>query len=92
MSKDNKQDDSSAGEGMNGEELIKRTFLGVNQAEINKGDKIRVFKGDLNGLNGTVISIENGYVIFKPIIPGQKFSDNLKLDSSFVVKYFEPGD
>jgi hypothetical protein len=30
MSKDNKQDDSSAGEGMNGEELIKRTFLGVN--------------------------------------------------------------
>jgi hypothetical protein len=41
-------------------------------------------------LTGTVITIENGYVLFKPSIEG--FTDNLKLESTFVVKYFEPGD
>ena len=41
-------------------------------------------------MNGTVITIENGYVLFKPSIEG--FQENLKLDASFVVKYFEAGD
>lgn len=75
---------------MKGEELIKKTFLEGNSTEINKGDKIRVIKGDLNQLNGTVITIENGFVIFKPNIPG--YTENLKLDATFVVKYFEAGD
>lgn len=73
-----------------GEELVRKTFLQGNNSDINKGDKIRVIKGDLNGLYGTVISIENGDVLFKPNIEG--LNDNLKLNSDFVVKYFEPGD
>ena len=37
------------------------------------------------------MSIEkNGEVIFKPVIEG--FDQNLKLQSEFMVKYFEPGD
>lgn len=44
----------------------------------------------MNGLTGTVITIENGNVLFKPNIEG--LNDNLKIEASFVVKYFEPGD
>jgi hypothetical protein len=44
----------------------------------------------LTGVHGTVITIENGYVIFKSDIPN--FTDNLKVESSHVSKYFEAGD
>jgi transcription elongation factor SPT5 len=87
ISKNVDKDDPSE---ITGEELIKRTFLSANNSDINKGDKIRVIKGDLNGLYGSVITIENGDVLFKPNIEG--FDENLKLSSDFVVKYFEPGD
>lgn len=60
-----------------GDELIKKTFLTGNSSDIAKGDKIRVIKGDLNGLYGTVVTIENGDVIFKPIIEG--YEGNLQL-------------
>jgi ribosomal protein L24 len=66
------------------------TFLTNNNSDIQKGDKIRVIKGDLNGLYGTVVTIENGDVVFKPSIEG--LDDNLKLNVEYVVKYFEPGD
>ncbi len=59
-------------------------------SDIAKGDKIRVIKGDLVGLYGTVVTIEEGSVLFKPIIEG--YEDNLKLPSDQLVKYFEPGD
>jgi len=73
-----------------GEELIRRTYLSNNNSDIQKGDKIRVIKGDLNGLYGTVVTIENGDVVFKPGIEG--LDENLKLNIEYVVKYFEPGD
>ncbi len=72
------------------EEQIKKTFIDGNSIEITKGDKIRVIKGDLNGLDGTVITIEDGFVVFKPNIEG--FAQNLKQETSCITKYFEPGD
>lgn len=75
---------------LTGEQLIRMTFLQGSKADINKGDKISVIDGDLNGLSGTVVSIENGDVLFKPNIDG--FDDTLKISSDFVIKYFEPGD
>ena len=70
-----------------GEDLIKRTY---QSNDIQKGDKIRVVKGDLTGLDGTVITVENGDVVFKPSLEG--IDENLKLNIEYVVKYFEPGD
>jgi len=49
---------------------VKKTFLEGNSNDITKGDKIRVVKGDLSGLDGTVITIEDEYVTFKPNIEG----------------------
>lgn len=85
----NEQDDFSEDE-LKPDELIKKSFLEGNAVDITKGDKIRVTKGDLNGLTGTVVAIEDNQVIFKPNM--EDFNENLKLDTSFVVKYFEPGD
>lgn len=58
------------------EEAIRKTFIDGNSIEITKGDKIRVIKGDLNGLDGTVITIEDGFVVFKPNL--EEFNQNLK--------------
>jgi len=41
-------------------------------------------------LSGIVITIEDGQVIFKPLL--EDFNDNLTLEKTFVVKFFEPGD
>ena len=58
-----------------------------------KGDKIKVIKGDMNGVKGTVISIEEGgSVIFKPINIPQTKIPSLSVDISILTKYFEPGD
>jgi ribosomal protein L24 len=62
---------------------------GGGSSDINKGDKIRVVKGDLTGLDGKVITIEGSDVLFKPSIEG---IEDLKIPMEFVVKYFEPGD
>ena len=37
-----------------------------------------------------MVALEDNQVIFKPNM--EDFNENLKLDTSFVVKYFEPGD
>ena len=70
--------------------MIKKTFLEGNSTEINKGDKIRVIKGDLNGLSGSVVTIENNNVHFKPNI--ENYDQTLMIDSTYVVKIFEAGD
>jgi transcription elongation factor len=85
----NEGDDISEDE-LKPDELIKKSFLEGSSVDITKGDKIRVMKGDLNGVTGTVVALEDNQVIFKPHIEG--FDDNLKLETNFVVKYFEPGD
>lgn len=36
------------------------SIMDGGSADIAKGDKIKVTKGDLTGLNGSVITIENG--------------------------------
>ena len=52
------KDDSSGDEGITAEDLIKKTFLlEGSSTEICKGDKIRVVKGDLSGMNGRVVQI-----------------------------------
>ena len=57
-----------------------------------KGDKIKVTKGDMNGVKGTVISIEEGGTVnFKPINISSQFQ-MLSVDISILTKYFEPGD
>ncbi len=70
--------------------MIRKTFLQAGSSDINKGDKIRVIKGDLLNTLGTVVAIEQGDVIFKPHIEG--FDQNLRLNCELVSKYFEPGD
>jgi transcription elongation factor SPT5 len=50
-----------------------------------------VIEGELQGAMGTIQKIENDQVIFKPTnLDG--FVDNLGIDHSFCVKYFEQGD
>lgn len=61
--------------------------------EICKGDKIRVIKGDLNGINAIVTGIEKdqGFILCIPTnYPG--LTDQLRVEANTVVKYFEAGD
>ena len=50
--KSSKDDINQIDETITGEELIRKTFMQGSSSDINKGDKIRVVKGDLNGLYG----------------------------------------
>jgi transcription elongation factor SPT5 len=70
--------------------LFKRTLLQGGSSEINKGDKVRVISGDLQSISGTVITIEDGFILMKPNIEG--IDENIKINSEHVSKYFEPGD
>jgi transcription elongation factor SPT5 len=93
VSKRGHKDDSSGDEAITAEELIKKTFvMPGSQTEICKGDKIRVIKGDLTGINGQVLSVESdtGFIIFKPNFEG--LDQDLRIEASNVVKYFEAGD
>ena len=93
LSKRGHKDDSSGDEAITAEELIKKTFvMPGSQTEICKGDKIRVIKGDLTGINGQVLSVESdtGFIIFKPNFEG--LDQDLRIEASNVVKYFEAGD
>ena len=56
----NKNDnDEFSDDEIKAEDLIKKTFLESNPVDIAKGDKIKVIKGDLTGISGTVITIED---------------------------------
>ena len=56
-----------------------------------QGDKIRVVEGELQGATGIIQRFENEQVVFKPTnLDG--FEDNLGIEKTFVVKYFEQGD
>jgi transcription elongation factor len=58
----------------------------------SKGDKISVIKGDLTGLKGTVIAIEeSGILTFKPM-GIEQLEKPLQIEIGCVTKYFEPGD
>jgi transcription antitermination factor NusG len=59
MNKNEGNDDSSDDE-LKVEDLIKKTFIDANSVDITKGDKIRVIKGELIDLCGTVVTIEDG--------------------------------
>ena len=49
------------------EKVIKTAHMRGGTTVYTKGDKIKVNKGDLNGVKGTVIAIEEGgLVTFKP--------------------------
>ncbi len=61
--------------------------------EICKGDKIKVVKGDLTGINATVTGIEKeqGFVRCIPTnYPG--FNEEMRVEANTIVKYFEAGD
>ena len=49
------------------EQVIKRTLKQGGKTVYMKGDKIKILKGDLLGMIGTVIEIESGMVTFKPL-------------------------
>ena len=74
------------------EDIIKQTLMRGGTTVYTKGDKIKVTKGDMNGVKGTVISIEEGGTVnFKPINISNQFQ-MLSVDISILTKYFEPGD
>jgi len=57
-----------------------------------KGDKIQVTLGDLSGLKGTVVAIEeSGMITFKPL-GIKELTKPLQIELANVTKYFEPGD
>lgn len=56
-----------------------------------KGDKISVIKGELNTMKGTVLSIDEGFVQFKPI-GFDKITKPLRIEVSNIAKYFEASD
>lgn len=62
--------------------------------EICKGDKIRILKGDFNGIEATVTAIEkeDGMIRCLPSnVPG--FNDEIRVESTTkFVKYFDAGD
>jgi len=74
------------------QKAIQQTLMQGGNTVYTKGDKIQINKGDLMGIRGTVISIEEGgMVTFKPIgFP--ELEKPLQIDLGFVSKYFEPGD
>ena len=45
------------------EDVIRKTLAGGGTTVYTKGDKIQVNKGDLKGLKGVVISIEEGGLV-----------------------------
>jgi transcription elongation factor SPT5 len=74
------------------EDVIRKTMMKGGTTFFTKGDKIRVHKGDLTGIKGTVISIEEGgLVTFKPMNLAE-LKRPLQIDISMLTKYFEPGD
>jgi hypothetical protein len=58
--------DSSDDEGV--QEVIRSAMLQGGSSMYAKGDKISIIKGDLTGLKGTVVAIEeSGNLTFKPM-------------------------
>jgi len=84
--------DYASDDDLNVEEAIKQSLLQGGATVYAKGDKITVNRGDLKGLKGAVVAIEEGgQVTFRPMgIPG--LSKALQIHISLVSKYFEPGD
>lgn len=74
------------------EAVIKKTLFQGGSTEYAKGDKIQVNKGDLNGIKGVVVAIEEeGLITFTPT-GYPELTKPLQIDNSMVSKYFEPGD
>lgn len=67
----------------------RRFFKSDHSGEVAVGDKIRAVKGELLGAQGIVQGLEGeNQVVFKPTnLEG--FEDNLCIDKTFVIKYFE---
>ena len=74
------------------EGVIKRTLLHGGTTEYAKGDKIQVNKGDLNGIKGVVVTIEEGGLVTFTPTGYPELTKPLQIDISMVSKYFEPGD
>ena len=67
-------------------------FKRDSTSEITVGDKIYITGGELQQVFGTVVNFEDGgaTVVFKPAnIEG--FTENMNIERSLVVKYFENG-
>lgn len=56
----------------------------------NKGDRIRITKGNLIGITGKVVSQDNGLVSFTADVEG--INDILEISEKYVSKRFMPGD
>ena len=65
LDKNKGETENDDNDSLDGDELIRKTFLTAGSSEVNKGDKIIVIKGDIVGVKGVVTAIEQGDVIFK---------------------------
>lgn len=72
--------------------MIRRTLLHGGTTEYAKGDKIQVNKGDLNGIKGVVVTIEEGGLVTFTPTGYPELTKPLQIDIGMVSKYFEPGD
>jgi len=73
------------------DEKINLMLLKEKQSSgISKGDKVRVNKGDLTDLKGTVISMNGTLVTIQPI--SDQIKHNLTFPVSDLDKYFQMGD
>ena len=75
------------------EDVIRKTLMKGGTTIYTKGDKIKAIKGDLTGIKGTVLAIEEGgLVTFKPLNLPALGDKPLQIDISMLTKYFEPSD
>lgn len=70
---------------------IKQTIEAGGATQYTKGDKISVTRGDLCGLKGTVLQIDENMIQFKPLDMPQ-LTRPLIIDVGSICKYFEPSD
>lgn len=71
------------------------SILSINEAnskrsKFNKGDKVKIIKGNLNIESATVVSHNNNVVTVVPNIQG--FSSEIDIPESYCIKTFLPGD
>lgn len=81
---------TTAEEGEEDEKINLMLLKEKQSSGIGKGDKVRVTRGDLTDLKGTVISIDGTIVTIEPM--SDQVKNNLKFPASDLEKYFQVGD
>jgi transcription elongation factor SPT5 len=73
------------------EAILREALMKSGSSIFAKGDKISINRGDFNGLKGIIETRDDNQISFKALnIP--QLTQTLTVETSFVSKYFEPGD